>query len=421
MYATQRLREVFQRIDARWHENWCACVVDALLDRLELSGLHCSDPAADEWLATLWDEFDLALDAEEIHTAVAVTHEGFLIVERDDEDNIRPYANPPYLVHAFYFENDPRQMEFAAKWWEQGEKTYLTLYYSDHLEHYVANKKRAEITDASSFLPDPDMPQEAHGYGEIPVFHFRRSRRSKKSELTDVVPLQDADNKLLADMMVAAEFLAFPQRWAIAHADTDTSVLKGAPNTVIHFPARGDEDGQDVEVGEFSAADLGNFLKAMDDMANKIATISRTPKHYLLQTGAEPSGEALLTQEAPLVKKAAKYQQRLSVRWRQATAFMLRLAGHEVPANSITPVWEDAHTVQPKTQSEIRLTNVKAGIPIALQLKREGWSEDEIDELRESQDDEQSRSSTIGDVARESALRNFNGGANAAPYPPVAE
>lgn len=35
-----------------------------------------------------------------------------------------------------------------------------------------------------------------------------------RSEIRDLVPLVDALNKLLADMLVASEFLARPRRWA---------------------------------------------------------------------------------------------------------------------------------------------------------------------------------------------------------------
>ena len=45
-----------------------------------------------------------------------------------------------------------------------------------------------------------------------------------------MIPLQNAINKLVTDLMVAAEYGAFMQRWIISNADT--SSLKNAPNEI---------------------------------------------------------------------------------------------------------------------------------------------------------------------------------------------
>ena len=108
----------------------------------------------------------------------------------------------------------------------------LTLYYKDRLEYYITQKtyKGTDMpTGAAAFRP-AETPKAPNPYGEIPVFHFRPNRHAKGELSKSITTLQDAVNKLLADMMVAAEFGAFKQRWIISNADT--KALKNAPNEV---------------------------------------------------------------------------------------------------------------------------------------------------------------------------------------------
>jgi len=407
-YTTDKFRAQFADITARYTENWCSVVCDSLLDRLSLKGFKLDDKAASDSIEDLWDDLDLSLDSDDIARDVAVCSEGFLMVEKTETGEVRAFANQPHLCQAFYAEDNPRELSMAAKWFDRDGHANLTLYYPDRLEHYVAQKPRNEIQEAKAFAPDPENPVEKNEYGRIPLFHFQRDRTSRNGELQNVIPLQDALNKLFADMMVSAEFGAWPQRWAIMAAGTDASKLKSSPASIMKFFYDA-EGGQTPSVGQFAATELANFLSGIDHIATKIAVITRTPKHYLLQQG-EMSGEALIAEEAPLTRKAGKYSNRLGVTWKQAAQFILELQGHVVVANDIEPIWDDVRTVQPLTESEIRLNNSKAGMPLDTQLEREGWTDDELAEMHKREDANQARSTDAASVARDAALARFNAG-----------
>ena len=422
-YAAALLAKVFRNLDAKWTENWCAVVIDSLLERLELAGFACKDAGVKDALDALWHTQDLALDAARLHKSVAITGEGYLLVEQEQADGggkatARIYANRPHLCHAFYEEQNPKELEFAAKWWEERAETHLTLYYPDHFEHYLAPGKRTMVTVADNFTPDPDLPEEANPWSRIPLFHFTPDPDRVHGELTNVIPLNNAINKLFADMMVSAEFGAFKQRFIVSNADT--AKLINGPNELWSIPA-GDKEEESTQIGAFEATDLSNYIDAMNDIANKIAVITRTPKHYLLQAG-DVSGEALLAMEAPLVKKAQKYEERLTVGWRATLAFALELTGIQVDQRDIEPTWEEERTVQPYTEALTRKTNVDAGVPLVTQLRMEGWSDAELEQLAEDQDAEQSRTTKLADVAIQAAKKAFDQGQTPSPYPgqPVA-
>jgi hypothetical protein len=382
--------------------------VDSLLDRLQLKGFRLEDEAAKAALEELWDALDLSLDADDIARDVAVCGEAFLMVEKTDS-GVRAFANAPHLCTAHYMEDNPREMEYAAKWFDLNGVAHLTLYYPDVLIHYIATKPRAEVTESKAFSLDPAFPdgEEKNLYGRIPLFHFQRDRNSEYGELQNVIPLQNALNKLFADMMVSAEYGAFPQRWAILHAGTK-SELKAAPNTILEIPFDA-ESGQKPEVGQFAATQLKNFLDGIDHIAMKIAVLTRTPRHYLMQNG-DMSGEALIAEEAPLTRKAKKYTDRLGVTWCQAVQFMLELLGHAVTPNDVEPVWEDVRTVQPLTESTVHWNNQRAGLPIEVQLEDEGWTDEQIARIHEADTNRTIRQTDAGQVARDEALRRFNAG-----------
>ncbi len=419
VYSSQRLREVFRGLNARFVENWCAVVVDSCHDRVQLTGFQVDgNEEAQAQLNADFVDTELSLDCDDAHLAALVTGEAFLIVWRQDSvdeegelvpgEEIDAFYNDPRLCHIQYDPANPLQKLWAAKWWvgEDG-KYHLTMYYPDRLEYYVSTKPATEVTDADAFVPDPDKkdPTAPNPFDIVPVFHLRKERRKIKGELENAITPQDAINKLFSDMMVAAEFSAFRQRYIISGADT--SALENMPGKVWEIPA-GDGQSQASSVGEFGEATLTNYLTAMDKLAAAIGTITRTPKHYFFDQSGDPSGEALIALEAPLNKKCKRYIGRFTHTWRQLAAFMLSLRGIEVDPADITPLFAKPETVQPRTQAEIRQINTGAGLPITTSLRDEGRSQEQIDQVMADKVAEAAASQAGLAKALLDAQRNFD-------------
>jgi hypothetical protein len=375
VYANERLREIFHGVQVKFIENWCSVVVDSLKERLQLIGFQGPEDAQDQ-LDTIWNDNALSIESDDLHEGALVTGEAFLIIWPDENGQPEIYYNDPRLCHIQYYDDRPREPRYAAKMWNENDQARMTLYYPDHLEYYEASSKAADIGSVSAFEP-AEEPSAPNPYGVVPVFHFK-ARRQGIGEIYDVIPIQNGINKLLTDMMVAAEYGAFRQRWVISNSDVET--LKNAPNEIWSIPS-GDGMGQATSVGEFSPTDLDNYLKAIEHLAMDISTITRMPKHYFSSQGGDPSGEALIAMEAPLNKKAANRIERFSLTWKQAIQFALLILGKSVATTDIEPVWAPVETVQPKTQAEIRVLETQAGIPLQTSLRREGWSDAELEEM----------------------------------------
>jgi hypothetical protein len=396
IYANNRLREIYSGVQVKFIENWCSVVIDACKERIQLDGMTV--PAnADAMAKQIWDDNIMALETDDLHEALLVTGESYLIVSLEEGEAIPSlYYNDPRLCHAFYRSDKPREMRMAAKMWVNDFGTYsLTLYYPDRLEYYITSQKAENVGVASAFVADTSVYPEGvapNPHGQIPVFHFAINKRKIIGDLYNIVPVQNGINKLLTDMMVAAEYGAFKQRWVISNADP--GVLKNSPNEIWSLAA-GDGAGQATSVGEFSATDLKNYLDAINQLAGDIARMSRTPKHYFFSQGGDPSGEALIAMEAPLNRKVQDRIERVEPVWKSAFQFALELAGIKVPLNEIIPEWSVVETVQPKTNAEIRVLEVNAGIPLVTVLRREGWTDEQLDEMA---NDKEAEGADLGDA-----------------------
>lgn len=414
MYTASRLEKVFEGVDSTFTQNWCSVVIDAADDRINLKSIKAKDADATTRLAEIWDDEMLALLADDIHLDALICGEAFIIAwkQRDAEGNeqLDLFRNDPSCVHIQYDADNPKMKKWAAKFFTGDDgRGRITLYYRDRVEFYVVRESSAEVNSWKAYVKEKD--DAPNPFDEIPVFHFTTSGRRIQSELANVIPIQNAINKMVADMMIAAEFGAFKQRYVISNAD-NLGALRNAPNEIWTFPA-GDGLGQATQVGEFQETNLQQFLDAIDKLALSLSATTRTPKHFFFSQSGEPSGEALMTMEAPLVEKCRKFIARFAPTWKEIAAFLLKLDGKEVSPKTIEPVFDDPRSVLPVARAGVRKQAVEAGIPLETQLRdEEGWSEERLSKMRadKKREAEENRAS-LGE-ALINAQKNFDRGGN---------
>ena len=382
-FTNNKLHEVVPN-GVVFSKNYCQVVCNATRDRLNIQTFDYTaegeDDAIEEAMKRLWSGV-LRKVATPAHISTLVTGEGYVIAWPDSIGAVKAYYHDPRQVVCLYDGEDPDLMTMAAKQWCANKKQYINLYYTDRIEHYEA-PHAAQTSNAFQLVGTDANPS-----GVIPVFHFRLDARRETGELTQgVLSLQDAMNKLLNDMMVSSEYSAFPQRWGIGNwANGNVGVGAG---TMALFPGSAQGD-QPAAVGTFATTDPANYLTPIDNLAHSMAVLSATPKHFLTGASGEPSGEALQAMEAPLIAKVLGYQQVLSQTWADLMAFCLSVEGWWfVQARDLEVIWADPHTLQPYSQAQTRKTNTEAGIPIKNQLRDEGWTDEQLEQLEEDQQDQ---------------------------------
>ena len=440
-YNRKRFQDIFKALDVDFTENWTAVVIDACYNRVNLVGVKIAGDeketegtgvlAAIKRMAermfgrstteqakldALLEQNELLLDSDDVHRVAGIIGESFYIVWKNEDGEVVGFYNDPRRVHLFYDEENSRKKKFAAKWWiDEQHRRRLTLYYPDRLEFYISRGKAKDVHSATAFVPVNDEG-ELVGEGEniaenpfdqIPIFHFRPERRKIKSDLTNVIAPQDAINKLASDMMIGSEFGALMQRWVISSAD-DLGKLKNAANEIWVIPS-GDGEGEGTSVGQFESNDPVIHLKPIMHNISAISSITSTPSHFFFEGGKSSiSGEALIALEAPLNDKARTRIDLFTPVWRQVISFMLKVSGSEVDPENVIINFEPPETLQPLTRSKIREIDRRSGIPLITTLRREGWTETEIDQLIIEQDEERQRNQASLGVALLNARRDFD-------------
>ena len=100
MYTARRLKELFRNIEARFTENWCAVVVDTVMDRLNLGRFQVEgNERATDQLNDLWLATEMGLDSDDAHLAALVTGESYVIVWREDNADLQAFYNDPRMCH----------------------------------------------------------------------------------------------------------------------------------------------------------------------------------------------------------------------------------------------------------------------------------------------------------------------------------
>lgn len=323
-FSTVKFREAFGALFSAYSENVCGVVVNSLVERLAVEGFRIGNSrSADDDAWRIWQHNNLDAEMPIGFREAAICGEVNLLVGPP----MGSEADVPSITIEDPLESvvvvDRRRRVVALKRWYDAElgRWRAFVYYPDRIEKFwgPASKSVTAAPVATTWVMqeiDGDEPILKHDLGIVPMVpmaHRPNLSGAGMSELAEVVPLQDAINKLVADMIVASEFGAFRQRWATGieiPLDPETgkpvSTFSAAVNRlwIGNPPADADEDAE-ARFGEFGQTDLKGFIEAIKQRLQMIATITRMPPHYLLgDPGSWPSGESLTAAETGLVAKA---------------------------------------------------------------------------------------------------------------------
>ncbi|MDH6449428.1 MULTISPECIES: phage portal protein [unclassified Streptomyces] len=373
VFTTTQLKNAVKKNAGRFRLNFAATPVDTVNNRLEIASVSAISEEAGSYLDKVWASNELTLEVGEIHKRTLIYGDAYLIVWPEN-DTLQIHYNSPLTTVVLYDEENPRLKRVAAKVWEtavEGKtRTRVNLYYADRLEKYISLTERIPQTPKDSdFVPFVDEKTDAdgvmfHGLGEIPVFHFRTERPKGRPEHLAAYPAQDAINKLVVMQMASVDFHGFPQRFALAEDGSAESALFGDGSDKAPFSSnpgvmaifKGIK-----EVGQFDVAEPHTFLDPLKAYIRSMASITSTPLHYFEPTGNIPSGEALRTAEAPLVKKVRNRQLSLSATWREVFSFILRDGGFN---EDVQIHWKPVETFDTKEAMEIAYKKIQIGIPL---------------------------------------------------------
>lgn len=397
--------EEFQELLRQSRANFMGLVVDTLNNRLKVNGFRLSSSEEKEdddqtWL--LWQAS--RMDSESrlaIRSALTKGRSNLLVWGDGDSAQVTFEDAGQSLVEMM--PGSRRQRAAAIKTWidEWTGKERANVYLPDGIWKYerripdnigvedrrvlAALGRREEWVQledeyaANPFGVVPMVPVVAHP-DDLGVGH---------SEIEAVIPIQDRINATIFNRVLAGWFSAFRQKWATGvHIPEDDNGNPVEPWDQAITRMFVDTD-PDAKFGDFSQTDLTPYLKAEEKDIKDIATITATPRHFLIQQGQEPSGDALNAAEAPLLAKGGERQTHLGECLQEAVQLTRLFAGMDPGPVDSEIVWADLRdpsVVEAKRTDSIIKQRQEGLISMAMAQEQLGYTPPQrmrmADELR---------------------------------------
>lgn len=400
---TDRLKEFLglnTAADLEFKLNFMPIPIDVMSERMKLDGFDADVEAfagKDGLLMKWWDLGRMDGKQKDNHLSSFRDGDSFMIVGWNDEEKRPTFDHEMAFdgdqgVRVHYSNEAAGEIEYAVKRWtvDDGTAAGLVLraniYRPDAIYKYISNSKINEgtwqpfIEGDGGEWPVRWTDRQGRPLG-IPVIHFPNNAAGYnfgKSELKDLIPVQDAMNKSLVDELAAADVTGF-QMLTLTGGEVDDDFVV-APGRVLSI------DATDASWGHIPAGDIKKLSDTVDKFVTRIAQMSRTPLSYFQISGQVARAETQAANDGGLVSKV----QDRSVRFGNAYEDMMKVAArlNEVFGNGpaapalISSSWASFEVIDPLEQgvkkSTIVATLVAAGSSLEGAMRIAGYTEDQI-------------------------------------------
>jgi len=378
--------------------NVCAVVVDALSERLEVTGFtvtrkkqqakdttteDANDPTKtlSELLDGWWQ--DNRMDGVQgwVHTAAARDADAFVVVEYDQDEE------RPTLCHDYAYDGTSgvkihmkpgtyNKVAFASKRWVEtnsiGESvTRLNLYFPNRIEKWVSRAQGSykeafwlplETDDTvlvglkddlgnayqaavSWWTEDGTATGKPLGVPVIPFINRDDGTGRGISELDNALPVQDAINKTFLDLMAAADMTGWQMYYNTGKQPAGG--WKVYPGAMLSIAPH--SDAQAATVGVLPAGDLSQLISLWHSLIAVLSGITGTPQSRFSPAAIQPSEGTQQQEEGALIAKVKDRQKTWGNAWEDVMRMAYKVAaafGSETLPSldglTISTAWADA-------------------------------------------------------------------------------
>ena len=388
-FSSQKFRNAFGGMFSAFADNWCPLVVDAVEERLNVEGFrHGIDPKADADAWDIWQKNGLDAKSQLAHTQALIYGDAFVIVWGDQDGEPIVSVESANNIIVEYAPNDRTKRTAAIKRWDADGGTYCTLFLPNAVFKFFRTKNGAfaNTWQPANAAGEPfPLPNPLGVVPVVPLIN-RPSLTSDHgiSEFASVIPQQDAANKLLADLLVASEFIAFPQRYVTGlEIPTDDQ-----GNAIAPFEISMDKlliaENPDAKFGSLSAGDLNNYVAGIELLVQHIASQTRTPPHYFYLSGNFPSGDAIKSAETGLVAKSRRKMRFFGEAWEEVMRLCFAVLGDaRADVDNAETIWADPEFRSESELADALVKRSSIGVPRQQLWEDAGYSQTQIARFRE--------------------------------------
>lgn len=397
-YATGAWREAFGglfRLPPA--DNWMPLVVESKVERMEVLGFRFGkQQSGDDAAWDIWQANSLDAESDVAHTEAVKLGEAYWLVEPPAQGSSDPPRVTLEIPHEFiiaYAPGDRRTSVAALKKWvdEMDGFIYTTLYTPERVFKWRSEKpaKGGKV----NWIPRPGDSGGTNPLGVVPAVALRNAPTATgggTSDLKVAMPIQDVINKLLVDLVIGAEYLAFPQR-VLLGVEVPKDKRTGQPLRATQLAANRSRlwafEGDNAKVAEFSAADLKNYVESRQHLIHGLSAKTRMPPHYILGEMVNVSGDALTAAEAGLTSKTRRGNKHIG----KGHAMMTRLGflamgdTERAAEYQVETIWKDPERLSLAQVADAAVKKKDAGVPWAQLMEDLNYTQSQIARMRAMQ------------------------------------
>lgn len=413
-FLNERLKEFLylgkEHGDPDFHLNVCRSVVSAVTERMIVNSFDSADKALAAWAWQVWQDNRMDSAQDEVHEGAIRDGEYFVLVDWDTQKRRVRFTSHQRFTDGtvggdgfgckmFYPDDNPSLPAlYACKRWtevmDQGRaRQRITLYYPERVEKYASAgavwEPVQDVGDSGWPLAWVDSAGQPLG---LPVIHFYNP--GLRCEAWDAIPMQNAINKTLIDLLASADLTAFrifvafgwiPTSDGKSPADDGSNLLALAPGQVLGTTRSKTEAGFEA----IEPADLSPLLDLLQQLVLYLASVSAIPGSRF-QIIRQVMAEGTLKQQIePLLAKIRRRQVLLGNAWENCFYIARKLAntfgGESLSEDAqLSTQWADLETRNEKEHLETLKLKKELGVTQEQIWSEMGYDQEHIAQMQQA-------------------------------------
>ncbi|MFI1796364.1 phage portal protein [Streptomyces sp. NPDC020379] len=337
LFAQSKYQSEFAEVFDRWSDNFCGLVIDSVNERMAVDGFRMTDePEADKAARRIWQRNFMDAESASGHLDAMIQGAAYVVVWADEDGEPTITVESAETTVIQLKAGSRREVEAAAKFFvDDWGREHCTLWLRD-----------AVCTGGPTLAGYRVETTKPNPLGVVPVVPLHNRSRlvgEPLSDLSPIIPIQNAVNKVTADSLVASEYAAWPQRYVTGlEIQEDENGRPKEPFRVAVDKLLQAEDPA-ATFGQFAAADLSNYVALVDMLTVHLASIARVPFHYMMKGGQVPSGDSITSAEAGLIAKVRERMLHFGESWERTLrlAFLVKHDRKRAEAFEAEVMWRD--------------------------------------------------------------------------------
>lgn len=395
---TAKIRNEFRQLLEDSKSNFMGLVVDTCEERLKVEGFRLSaanDKVADQKSWDIWQANGMDQESQTAFLETLVKGVTYLSVWEGEKYPTIAVEDASQTIVGYEPGSNYKRRAAALKMWvdDWTGKRRANVYLRDGIYKFEApvsdSEKPSLMSTVRNALTD-DRPRwkelenefVQNRFDVVPIIALRNRPRllsEGTSELADVYHVQNGINGFIFLLALAGYFGAHRQRWAAGIAlmeDANGKPMEPFDSAVDRLWM---SENPEAKFGEFSQTALDGYIAAIEQKVSHIAITTRTPRHYLVQSGQSPSGDAIKSAESGLIRKVGRKQGPFGEGLEETLRVARRFAGEKDAPVDSEIVWAD-----PQTRSEAEITDAVIKqydgglIPWEAALEKLGYTQTQI-------------------------------------------